>query len=535
MSKNSHSIQKVFLEIDTTSIVTATSIKNNLAVFLENEIFPLLEKQFKNIENIDNQFIHVEKMEISIHSDFEKNAFSFTSFETKNELKIQFEKEVQKALSQLTKSNRKRNTPTKSDKIETSNSGEIHLVTPRQKQIKTLLFFIENGYMPWWVTKRDEIYFFEEIASIDFQSDHFSIPFKKLLISKTVQRRLINQFSSFDIAMMGTVFSNFYKNKVKLSESTLLQLLDDQSHQFKTSFWQCVFELWLYQNNTVMVNFYQKQQTFLTSEKVSFEHLLKEIQYYLPRALTEKELEALANLNTKIAAEKALQLRDNKKPHNPQEYPASEDSCTIELNEDGNTALPASKDNIIEQHLANKDFGEIKKDPDDTEIDLPLESCYIRNTGLIILHPFLKELLKNCDLLDAKNMPKNKEMAAHILHYAATKKEEDYEHLMLFEKFLCGIPLQQSIQRDVKIKEEHKKHVEEMLGSVVSHWTAIKSTSTGLLRSEFLQREGKLDCSESNPKVIIERKTQDLLLDKIPWNISIIKIPWLEKLVYTQW
>ena len=144
-------------------------------------------------------------------------------------------------------------------------------------------------------------------------------------------------------------------------------------------------------------------------------------------------------------------------------------------------------------------------------------------------------MLKNCGLIADNNTIINKEVAAHILHYAATKKENDFEHLMLFEKFLCGIEIGESIQREIKIEKKHKQQVEEMLLSVLEHWTALKSTSTDLLRIEFLQREGKLDWSESNPKLTIERKTQDLLLEKIPWNINIVKIPWIEKLIYTQW
>ena len=144
-------------------------------------------------------------------------------------------------------------------------------------------------------------------------------------------------------------------------------------------------------------------------------------------------------------------------------------------------------------------------------------------------------MFKNCNLLNDNNDINNKELAAHILHYAATKEENDFEHRMLFEKFLCGIPMQQSIKREVQIEESHKACVEELLQSVVTHWSALKNSSSDILRSEFLQREGKLDLSEDNPKLFIERKTQDILLDKIPWNISIVKIPWIDKLMYTQW
>src|SRR5690606_41450998 len=119
---------------------------------------------------------------------------------------------------------------------------------------------------------------------------------------------------------------------------------------------------------------------------------------------------------------------------------------------------------------------------------------------------------------------------SHLLHYAATFKEKDSENNMLFEKFLCNVPLHHPIKKDIELSKKLKLKTQDLLSSVIKNWPALKNTSIETLQNEFLQRRGKLILSEDNPKIIIERKTQDILMEKLPWNISIVKIPWIDKI-----
>jgi len=160
---------------------------------------------------------------------------------------------------------------------------------------------------------------------------------------------------------------------------------------------------------------------------------------------------------------------------------------------------------------------------------------YVKNAGLIILHPYLKNFFTACELLSEANEIKDPELAVHLLHYMATKREGQYESNMVFEKFLCGIAIKQSIRREVVIPEDLKQKAEDLLKAVVEHWKALNNASTDLLRNEFLQRSGKLSFKNKNPKVIVERKVFDLLLDKLPWTLSLSKLPWIDKLIYTDW
>ncbi|GGF03383.1 contractile injection system tape measure protein [Flavobacterium limi] len=485
MTQNSHSIQKVFLEIDTNSMVMANSIRNNLAMLLQNEIFPLLEKHFNRIKNIENQIIQIEKLEISIDSNAEKKDSFFSNSETKNDIKKLIEREIQKIINNAEK---------------TSKSGEKHEVewkniSSKDKQIKTLLYFIENGNMPWWISKEEEIVFFKELNSNCLQNKTFSASFRKLIHQKKVQKRIINQFSNQEIVLLSFALFKSETQQKPISANRLLPLLNQKTHRFKVLFWQSIFDFWIEKKPIHLIKFYHQEEALFLSKEISFNRFIENIKLLVPVDFTNEEL--LKIKAGYLIAEKENSIINSEYNFEKEEF-------------------------IIEKELHKEQY----KD---------LQSCYVQNAGLIILHPFLKELLKSCHLMTDDNTLINKELAAHILHYAATKRENDYEHSMLFEKFLCGIPMQQSIPREIKIDDEHKLQIEEMLESVVQHWSALKNTSTAVLRSEFLQREGKLDWSEPNPKLFIERKTQDLLLEKIPWNISIVKIPWIQKLIYTQW
>ncbi len=159
----------------------------------------------------------------------------------------------------------------------------------------------------------------------------------------------------------------------------------------------------------------------------------------------------------------------------------------------------------------------------------------VSNAGLILLHPYLQHFFANCDLLNDDNKLTDPDLAVHVLHYLATKKEKQYESNMLFEKVLCGLPIHSPIQRNRELSKELKSNSEELLEAVLTNWGALKNASPDLLRNEFLQRSGKINFKEINPKIVVERKVQDILLDRLPWNIGICKLPWINHLLFTDW
>ena len=166
---------------------------------------------------------------------------------------------------------------------------------------------------------------------------------------------------------------------------------------------------------------------------------------------------------------------------------------------------------------------------------IPNEDQYIQNAGLILIHPFLKTLFEHCDLFDSKNNRLlNPELCAHLLHYIATGKTNAPEYDMAFEKFLCNIPLHQTINRHIKLTRKHKAEAKNVIESVQHNWSAMKKSSVALLQNEFFQRPGKL-VIDHDYTLTVERKTQDILLEKLGWGIGFVKLPWQEKFIFINW
>ncbi len=163
------------------------------------------------------------------------------------------------------------------------------------------------------------------------------------------------------------------------------------------------------------------------------------------------------------------------------------------------------------------------------------EKSVLKNVGLLLLHPFFNTLLTKLELLDKDNTITNKSLATLILHFVATGNSNEPESSMIFEKYICDVPITSNISDDFMLSNSIKKEVGEMLSSALDHWTVMKDASTESLRVEFLQRQGKIVHKEQGSKIVIERKTVDILLDKLPWNINLIKLPWKKDYLFVEW
>ncbi|RTZ46166.1 hypothetical protein EJ377_17150 [Chryseobacterium arthrosphaerae] len=63
----------------------------------------------------------------------------------------------------------------------------------------------------------------------------------------------------------------------------------------------------------------------------------------------------------------------------------------------------------------------------------------------------------------------------------------------------------------------------------------MRKSSAALLQNEFFQRSGKLVITDYDYTLTVERKTQDILLDKLAWGIGLVKLPWQEKFIFINW
>ncbi|GEM_PF-4255737 len=258
--------------------------------------------------------------------------------------------------------------------------------------------------------------------------------------------------------------------------------------------------------------------------------------------LEQKGLDKKTDIEDKnirdISSERIKSTDENKLSEESAQISKKDDQSLNEENEDKKEQLATD---AIEQKNALKLEEQLRSIEDSLNTPYQVElapftkSFIAENAGMILLHPFLKALFTKLELLDVETQQiRDPELAAHVLHYAATGREQDFEYSMTFEKYLCGIAPDHVMERKITLSQEVKASVDLLLESVLSHWTALKSKSTALLRAEFLQRKAKVFI-DGNPRVVFERKVIDIMLDRLPWNLSIIRLPWRTELLYVEW
>lgn len=165
------------------------------------------------------------------------------------------------------------------------------------------------------------------------------------------------------------------------------------------------------------------------------------------------------------------------------------------------------------------------------------DSLFATSSGLIITAPYLAVLFKKCDLLITEAFKNKKSQCKAVLlcNYLATGSTNPEEHKLPVHKLLCGLKITDPIADFSTITAEEKNICDSLLYTITQHWAPLNHTSIDGLRASFLQREGRLEEHQETYFLNIEKKSFDMLLDQIPWNISKIKLSWMPKLVQVQW
>lgn len=167
----------------------------------------------------------------------------------------------------------------------------------------------------------------------------------------------------------------------------------------------------------------------------------------------------------------------------------------------------------------------------------PMDTIYTDNAGLIILHPFIPYGFKRIGLVNDDGFV-NKEAqhrAVHLLQYMVTGKEVHAEHDLPLNKILCALPLEEPVPAEIWLTAEEKQLCEELLKVVIQRWEKMNNSSVEGFRAAFLQREGALWQKDDDWWLRIEERGYDMILQTLPWGIGMIKAPWMEKTIYTEW
>jgi hypothetical protein len=202
------------------------------------------------------------------------------------------------------------------------------------------------------------------------------------------------------------------------------------------------------------------------------------------------------------------------------------DMITFPRQQDGENKSAAIPTAVSLKSLQlNNQGGEEKKDA----------VIWIQNAGLILLYPFLPVLFDRLLVTNEHKQIEDITKALSLIHYLLYAEKDYSDASMVLPKILCGIPYNDPIAVAHPVNGDEQKECEELLLSVIEYWDALKSTSiTGLLET-FVWRKGKLDSTANGWLLRVENRSEDILLDRLPWSISNIKLPWMTAPLTTEW
>jgi hypothetical protein len=518
-SGGSHIIQKQTLALTVNGQVDGLDLQRQADNLVKKDLMPKLEQLMDRYSQ--NQWVRIDKLAIEI-PDLQGDDFA-GSFSDRILI------EVEKELSRIVQSK-----PADHLLINDVEQGET---TNQQQFIRLILFTLQHGYLPWWSTIKTmpqwQDAFTELLQSRIVLSANEIAEMKSILNKQFSLDRVINYLSvdkviywlfvKLIIGADESVVTNlqyFFKVIAEFYESTIItpvlrQILIravvnlDSQQAIVTAFSANVIEV-ISQNKWPIKESRRNVDPMHVLKDETLQIALKKIQYLLQEQGKKKQ---------SIDAKKVDRPKSNSREKT-----------------ENNSIKKVDESKIIDEIMAKLKFSNKSKSIDiqsNVGFTSDVDSIYINNAGLVIVAPFLTAFFKKLNLVNDDKLT-DKAKAVTLLNYLVTGNTAFDEFDIVLNKVVCGEAIEAFI-KPIEITAEEKQEADDLLAAVIEHWSVLKNTSPDGLRGNFLQREGRLMFDDSKWNLKVQEQSFDMLLAHLPWGIGVVKLPWMEHVLYVEW
>jgi hypothetical protein len=413
---------------------------------------------------------------------------------------------------------------TKTDELVSNTTGSIKQTDVRN----ALLYFLEKGVFPWWhvntgqspsaiieamsVTETEAL-----VVNIVSLLKSVSVEKRKIILTRFIQNTNEAIYVKLEDAFISLQSDAGIKQNLKLLSAT-------DTKQSLTGF----FQLSSQKYHDLFIQFVFGH--FVAGEEIELREfilLLKQENNTVSRAGNSGKQSQVRSDNEKQIAIQISQL--------PSEIRAElKNILSISENRGKKTDEPVKvngteKDTYKENPRKKKEISELFSEE---------EGVYIDNAGIIIMHPFFALLFKELNLLNEEDIflsDECRQRAVIILNYLCTGKEKYDEHLLAFNKIVCGLKPEDNLQTGLLLTDTELKECDNLLETVIRYWEALKGAGKEAIQETFFTRKAKLSFNNNNYLLQVERMATDILIDRLPWGMGIVRLPWLDHLIYVVW
>lgn len=460
-----------------------------------------------------------------------------------------------------------------------------------QNQFAAWLYFLEHGRLPLYQANSPEaerlLVVLEKIAT----ETRSVVAFQQLLRrDQAALQRLVWQHDASFLGQLAVAMAGNNAKGLPAAQKTLSGLLNTEPlielvktilppetrpvvsrlspRQLEASFWQEAFSILATESQNFdaqafIFNFFQR--AFQSVFQLSFTQFLQNIvastiEIQSGNSPLQRLSEILAHttageavlgkvLQQVVSAETIMQPGKTKSATSPDPIEGKEGS-TKEKKRDITKPPPPIKEktggadsalptHTAENQAASKDLTSTDQTPKNRPGESPVPHLlYVPYAGMVLLHPFLTRLFEATGLTEnGVLIPTDAahSRAVQLLYYLAAGTAEVPEYDVVLPKLLCGLALDTPIERHNLLTDTDRQEAETLLQAAIRHWGALGQASSDSLREGFLQRDGKLLRRDDGWLLQVESKTIDILMNRLPWGIGFVKLPWMNEILHVEW
>jgi hypothetical protein len=165
------------------------------------------------------------------------------------------------------------------------------------------------------------------------------------------------------------------------------------------------------------------------------------------------------------------------------------------------------------------------------------DTLYIDNAGLVVLWPFIGSLFQRLGLVESGAF-KNEAAAMRgvgLLQLLALGDPSPPEFALPLNKLLCGLAFDAVFDFGEPVTELEAEECAAMLEAAISRAPILRQMSVAGFRASFVLRRGQLSARDGHWLLRVERETHDIVLDRFPWGVGLVKLPWMPALLQVEW
>jgi len=546
MSNSPHRIRRLRCLVSTSDQTEAFAIRQSLRDRWQDTLLPVFERAFDEVSSGD-RIIHIPKIELH--------------------LKVPSDREFMDVLPELIQQQLADRWQSIASEIISTTQQELagREATIEQNQFGILLHYLQTGSLPWQ-SAHASVY---EIGVDLKETCHKA---RSQLVNHLHNQpepapfyfRLLQLLSTAEfMAIVNTLSDRFPPEwKTAISESIGFLLDTEQSHLIRHTQWQLIAAILseslqrfpsgcLLPPQQLKLNFSKILADVLSQSGIEPNTFLAGIPA-VAAVLFQPQVTPISNPSVSQSQDSGSSDDRTRSPLNSDRInllESSDEQSNLEANlsdSDDRTRSPLNSDriNLLE---SSDEQSNLEADLSDYAVTTAVEIAstdgefplLVNYAGLVLLHPFLSPFFEatgvkaaNSKAIADAHIPR----AAALLYFLATGQEELYEYELGFIKILLGLePHTPILVGEGLIEESDRQEAEALLQSAINYWTVLKGTSVNGFRTSFLQRSGLLRNTENGWILQVEHQAFDLLLEHLPWSISVIKLSWMKYPLYTEW